>query len=160
MQTPSVNSAIDHQRVDPLAIPPEAEATRLIDVYFSETGLLFPFIQENYFRASYNDAKSKRFIGVRRSYLCLLQSMLAMAAHIDDTRGLQEAEKYYRRAFALQIRSDPKLANLETGVCIELVRGIVRLMFVQCKAFSCVFSIARALKSQTIHTCFWAKPFV
>lgn len=117
VNTPSACSTSELHHVNPLALPSESQTSRLLELYFNETGLLFPFIQKNYVLATYNSAKAKNLQGMRKSFLCLLHSILAMAAHIDDDPGASpnDAETFYQRALALQSRIDLKMANVETG---------------------------------------------
>jgi hypothetical protein len=109
-----------------MALPSESQTSRLLELYFNETGLLFPFIQKNYVLSTYNSAKAKNFHGMRRSFLCLLHSILAMSAHIDDNpeTSPNDAETFYQRALALQSRIDLKLANVETGKVSSNIKGV------------------------------------
>jgi hypothetical protein len=117
INTPSAYSTSESYHINPLALPSEAQTSRLLELYFNETGLLFPFIQKSYVLATYNSAKAKNLHGMRKSFLCLLHSILAMSAHIDDDPDANpnDAETFYQRALALQSRIDLKMANVETG---------------------------------------------
>lgn len=120
INTPSTCSASERFFTNPLVLPSETQTSRLLELYFNETGLLFPFIQKNYVLSTYNSAKAKSLYGMRKSFLCLLHSILAMAAHIDDNRETSpnDAETFYQRALALQSRIDLKMANVEIGECV------------------------------------------
>ena len=72
---------------------------------------------------------------MRKSFLCLLHSILAMSAHIDNDpeTNPSDAETFYQRALALQSRIDLKLANVETGKLFSGIKNVVRLIDMQCK---------------------------
>ena len=107
MNTPSTTGPGEKHQPNPLALPTEAHTSQLIELFFSETGLLFPFIQKDYVISTYNHARSRGMTGVRKTFLCLVHSILAMAAHIaEDAKTNSEAETYYQRAYAIQFQTD------------------------------------------------------
>uniref|UniRef100_A0A0B7JQX4 Xylanolytic transcriptional activator regulatory domain-containing protein n=1 Tax=Bionectria ochroleuca TaxID=29856 RepID=A0A0B7JQX4_BIOOC len=61
-------------------LPPEEETEKLIRSYFSNTGLLFPFIHEDTFLATYNRMRDQHYrANIRRTWLGLLNMIVAMA---------------------------------------------------------------------------------
>ncbi|KAH7169928.1 c6 zinc finger domain-containing protein [Dactylonectria macrodidyma] len=86
-------------------IPPDHETRKLILYYFSNTGLLFPFIHQESFMETYERMRQQNFrTDVRRTWLGLLNMMLAMAVSTtgcaeDATEyNSQQSDIYYRRA--------------------------------------------------------------
>lgn len=69
------------QKVNPFALPAEAEVLRLIQKFFTTTGLLFPYLDEGTFVKTYQQSVSSNVCTPRRSWLALLNVVLAMATH-------------------------------------------------------------------------------
>jgi len=106
-----------HQRLDSdeyraenpifLGLPPDHECLNLIRQYFDRTGVLFPYINEETFLATYDEFKATRFRKVRRSWLGLLNMLLAMATRTAVSSKLSGQEKeeqsdtYFVRAWRL-----------------------------------------------------------
>jgi hypothetical protein len=94
-----------HQRVDTddwrtenpisMALPPDEECMRLIHQYFGRTGVLFPYTHEESFVTTYKSFKATNFRKVRRSWLGLLNMMLAMATRtaVNSKLSAQEREE-------------------------------------------------------------------
>ena len=103
------------------ALPPERELLEVVRVYFQNTGMLFPFIDERAVLQGYEIAKQRKFKGIRRSWLGLLNMILAFGTII--TPKLEEpaqqralaADAFYYRAQALSKQAAFRIANLETG---------------------------------------------
>ena len=92
----------------------------MIDVFFSETGMLFPFIRKGYVLSAYTEAKIRGFAGMRKSFLCLLnmifaKSCLLYPSNIPLENGVAEAEDFFNRACKLFAGMDPRFHNIETG---------------------------------------------
>ncbi|KAL4737926.1 C6 transcription factor [Aspergillus similis] len=90
---------------DIFVLPPPEETLALIQQYFADTGLLFPYIHPPAFFETYSELKdsSKR---IRRTWLGLLNMVLAMAKLTAVSRRstetcLAESAVYYRRALSL-----------------------------------------------------------
>lgn len=103
------------------SLPPEDQTRRLIDEYFSNTGLLFPYIHKSTFLETYQEMMSTDLRRVRRSWLGLLNMILAMATsatYSSDLTSPQRAAKsgvFFLRALGLcesQMRSG---GSLEIG---------------------------------------------
>ncbi|KIH93562.1 hypothetical protein SPBR_04074 [Sporothrix brasiliensis 5110] len=89
------------------ALPSEARTWRLIREYFQKTGRLLPYVHEATFCATYFALKTSNFTSARRTWLGLLNIILAMATtlHVDTSvsaeRRIAESDVYYQRANAL-----------------------------------------------------------
>ncbi|UKZ96562.1 uncharacterized protein TrAFT101_011345 [Trichoderma asperellum] len=101
------------------ALPSEERTWSLIQQYFLKTGQLLPFIHEPSFCKTYVQMKSERFRAVRRTWLGLLNIILAIAASLsakDDIpvdKRIQESDIYYQRANGLCDRDSKRNASLE-----------------------------------------------
>ena len=103
-----------------LRLPPEDEAMRLIQRYFSDTAMLFPYIHEESFWGMYRVAKESNFRGVRQSWLGLLYMILAMAASTtpdtdDPSHGSVNSDNFFACAESLCFNQMMVNANLETS---------------------------------------------
>jgi hypothetical protein len=117
-----------HQRVDTddwrtenpisMALPPDEDCMRLIHQYFGRTGVLFPYIHEESFIQTYNSFKATHFRKVRRSWLGLLNMILAMATRtaVNSKLSAQEREEqsdtFFVRGWRLcekQVKYSPSL---------------------------------------------------
>ncbi|QKX58192.1 uncharacterized protein TRUGW13939_05313 [Talaromyces rugulosus] len=102
-------------------LPPDQETSALIDQYFANTGLLFPYLHEETFRETYAKLKHSNAT-TRRTWLGVLNMVLALATHTTvlqigqvDKRQTQ-SERFYRRA---------------NGLCAEYVMNGASLEIVQ-----------------------------
>ncbi|KIX01347.1 uncharacterized protein Z518_09072 [Rhinocladiella mackenziei CBS 650.93] len=93
--------------LDPFALPSQHQMEQLIGHYFSDTGLLFPNLHRPSFLESYVQMKEHGPTSMRRTWLAMLNMVLALATITIDrddaaaeTRAA-EAQKYYERAAAL-----------------------------------------------------------
>ncbi|KAF2501403.1 hypothetical protein BU16DRAFT_450555 [Lophium mytilinum] len=119
-----------HLRVQPLnlfALPPEDETLDLVHRYFSNTGLLFPYVHEETFLETYRAMKRTDFTKVRKTWLGLLNMVLAFAISTTVSNGTcaeQRAEMsdvYYRRALGLCDK------HVWRGASIELVQYLLMM---------------------------------
>ncbi|KAI1344808.1 fungal-specific transcription factor domain-containing protein [Xylariaceae sp. FL0016] len=62
-----------------LKIPPAAETEALVEHFFGDTAALFPYVHQKCFAKTYEDVKSSNFTRFRRSWLGILNMVLAMA---------------------------------------------------------------------------------
>ncbi|KAK5673854.1 hypothetical protein LTR17_027842, partial [Elasticomyces elasticus] len=92
------------QSVDVFALPGEQNVIILVDRFFNGMGLLFPYIHRKAILDGLRDANTSNFHGVRRSWLCLVNTILACATCVtsgsdglEDTCAAQ-AEIYLQRA--------------------------------------------------------------
>ena len=102
-------------------LPPDNETRDLLRLYFSNTGLLFPFIHETSFFQEYEAMRSETVPRVRRTWLGLLNMVLAMATitsadpEKSSTVRRKESDVFYQRALELCKRQMLRGASLETG---------------------------------------------
>jgi hypothetical protein len=91
----------------PYVLAPAGETEQLMDMYFSDAGLLYPYIHEATFRETYQQLKRHNFRGsVRRTWLGLLNMVLAMAVSpagwtqspTQDAVSSTSSETFYQRA--------------------------------------------------------------
>lgn len=116
------NGRKDHQIIQTNVLPPDHETQRLLRCYFSNTGILFPFIHEQSFLETYDRVRSDNFRkDVRRTWLGLLNMILAMAvctASWPDEGAsdqFQQSEIYFRRGQELCKSQILRGTTLEIG---------------------------------------------
>lgn len=99
-------------------LPADSEVRRLMDAYFSNTGLLFPYIHEGTFRQKYDEMQRKGSSSVQKTWLALLNIMLAIAISTSSDSSYLERQKesdiFYRRSIALCREQMLRASNLET----------------------------------------------
>lgn len=95
------------EKVNVFALPSQSETLALINLYFSETGLLYPYIYPPTFLATYHRMARENFSGVRKSWLGLLNMILAMATITAESNGasadtrIAESDVFYQRGLGL-----------------------------------------------------------
>ncbi|KAK0888247.1 hypothetical protein LTR02_016476, partial [Friedmanniomyces endolithicus] len=103
-------------------LPSEPQTLDLIKAYFSETGLLFPYIHEETFLSTYNQMKRNGLATrtTRRTWLGLLNIMLAMVMstrvdpEIDAEQRKENAQVFYHRAVKLCGEQIIRVTSLES----------------------------------------------
>jgi hypothetical protein len=114
---------IHRDKVNIYALPQESQTRELLNHYFSTTGLLFPYLHEQTFWETYEDMRRNEFTKVRRTWLGLLNIVLALATSTRvkcDTnaeRRIQESDVYYQRALGLCEKQMLRASSLEAGMC-------------------------------------------
>lgn len=111
--TPQVES------VDSSVLPSETRIIQLVDLFFAEFGMLFPYIYKKTVLDGLVEFKTANFHHVRRSWLCLLNTIMAFATSLTlpDPQKQNETAKadvYLHRAFKSLPNTSLKPANLET----------------------------------------------
>lgn len=125
---PSADKASGHDRrhINIYALPSESRTWTLIRRYFLKTGQLLPFIHEQAFCETYFEMKRNNFTRIRRTWLGLLNIIMAIATSlaIDDDdeaipaqKRIEESDIYYQRANGLYGREAVRSASLEMGIC-------------------------------------------
>lgn len=95
------------QPVSIYAIPPEEETLDLVRRYFSNTGLLFPYLHEESFLETYQNLRRTNFTKIRKTWLSLLNMVLAFATSTTVSNDLSAEKRaeisdvYYERALGL-----------------------------------------------------------
>lgn len=128
---PSHQTGEDCDSVATNLLPPEEETLRLIRAYFSNTGLLFPFIHEPSFLEEYEHNRQGNFrTNIRRTWLGLLNMILAMSVRTalsDEDAGesrFEQSDVYYRRARGLCKTQMLRGTTLETGTAHSMPAGL------------------------------------
>ncbi|RTE73557.1 hypothetical protein BHE90_012026 [Fusarium euwallaceae] len=134
-------------------LPPDQEMQRLIRAYFSNTGLLFPYIHEEAFLDTYERFRASGFrTNVRRTWLGLLNMIFAMATctscweESGSDYRFEQSDVYYRRARELcQIQ-------MFRGTTLEIGKtGPIGLMFsVSSRSLSMTFGRPCAIPEEYI----------
>lgn len=112
----SVDSGLDYLR-----LPPDDEMDALVGRFFLDTGALFPFVHGPSFMEEYERVKKNNFRKFRRSWLGLLNAILAMAtftsasSEVTAPNRAVKSEVFYTRAKALCLDHMLHSASLETG---------------------------------------------
>ncbi|KAJ5811041.1 Transcription factor [Penicillium robsamsonii] len=108
-------------QVNIFALPPQANTLELIERYFSNTGLLFPYIYPPVFQDTYHQVTRENFSRVRRTWLGLLNMVLAMAtitaipgSASADAR-IEESDVFYQRGLGLCGSEILRGTTLEVG---------------------------------------------
>lgn len=125
--SPQSNLAVSF---DPFFLPPESETKSLIDIYFETTGVLFPYIDKPSFVQTYHKLNTTNIRAVRRSWLGLLNMVLAMATSASHGSKLSASERatnsdvFFRRALELCEKHIRHGTSLEMGesshfICIS-----------------------------------------
>ncbi|KAK7531940.1 C6 transcription factor [Phyllosticta citribraziliensis] len=100
-------------------IPTEADESRLVDDFFSNTALIFPFLHERTFRQRYHEMKTDQAKPVQKSWLALFNMVLAIAVSVSRTDisaidRQRESDAFYRRALHLSRGQMMRCSSLET----------------------------------------------
>ncbi|KAF3405249.1 hypothetical protein DPV78_002585 [Talaromyces pinophilus] len=96
--------SIKQKQMDLFALPPPQETLKLVQKYFSDTGLLFPYIYPPTFLETLQYALEDNLRKIRRTWLGLLNMMLAMVKLTDEKPAetrIAEANMFYQRALGL-----------------------------------------------------------
>ncbi|KAL7793969.1 fungal-specific transcription factor domain-containing protein [Trichoderma afarasin] len=114
--------SLDHSlsaTVDVYSLPPEADMLHLIRLFFADTGMLFPYVHEGSLLEEFAAAKQNNFTSIRRSWLCLLNMILAFATCVSARpdlpveRNAAESDVFFKRAQALSGKMAYRTANVE-----------------------------------------------
>jgi len=103
------------------SLPPEAETLDLIRQYFSDTGLLFPYLHEETFLDTYAEMKRNNFTKIRRTWLGLLNMVLALVmstticSEFSAQKRAAMSDVYYQRAVGLCDKQIMRGTSLEVG---------------------------------------------
>ncbi len=112
---------LDSSHINIFALPSEAKARQLLAQYFSNTGLLFPYLHKETFMKTYEEMQKKNITRVRRTWLGLLNIVMALATSTAIESGLdaeersRESDVYYQRAVVLCKEQIMRGTSLEVG---------------------------------------------
>jgi hypothetical protein len=128
---PSRNFGTDSNLVpvgtEPFILPPEHETMQMIETYFSTTGELFPYIDKEAFLQQYHQLASSNIRTVRRSWLGLLNMILAMstsASHHSVSSATERtaiSDIFFHRTMTLCGKQIRHGTSLEVGKSQSLV---------------------------------------
>ncbi|KAH8671767.1 fungal-specific transcription factor domain-containing protein [Tricladium varicosporioides] len=110
----------NRDQINIYALPSESATRALIEDYFGDTGLLFPYIHEKTFWDTYNEIKNNEFTKARRTWLGLLNMIMALATStkvkscLSAEKRTRESEVFYQRATGLCERQIMRGTSLET----------------------------------------------
>jgi hypothetical protein len=105
-------------------LPPDDQSWDLLEIYFSKTGQLLPFIHEQSFRETYLQMKRNNFNKVRRTWLGLLNIIFAIAMSLSNDgdipaqQRIEKSDVFFQRANALCDRESRRNTSLEMGKCV------------------------------------------
>jgi hypothetical protein len=119
----TTRKVLDDTHVDIYELPPEDQSWDLLEIYFSKTGQLLPFIHEQSFRETYLQLKIYNFDKVRRTWLGLLNVIFAIAMSLSNDsdipaqQRIEQSDVFFQRANALCDRESRRNTSLEMGKC-------------------------------------------
>lgn len=104
--------------VNPYVLPRRTEILRLLDIFFSITGMFFPYIHKNSVTQMIDELDLVKFNGVRKSSLCLLNALLAIGTSLDGEKRANkfreaESDVFFQRALVLSPGTISNTTNLE-----------------------------------------------
>ena len=105
--------------VDCYALPSERKIIHLVNSFFSSTGLLFPYIYKKHVLDGLVGMKNTQLYEVRRSWLCLLNTIMAFATCVTSAPqdrkadSVAQADVFLQRAIKLLPNIALKAGNLE-----------------------------------------------
>lgn len=129
--------------VNPFDMPPPERTLGLVRQYFSNTNLLFPYIHRESFLATYHELAASNFSRVRRSWLGLLNMIIAMSISASDVEEMDARQRraesvvFFHRAMALCEKQIRLGASLEIGMCRPRVCSCDRLMVFCSSVLAC-----------------------
>jgi hypothetical protein len=106
--------------IDPYAVPPEMLTEKLIQRYFSDAGMLFPYIHQATFLENYKHMRKCGSKQTQLSFLGLFNMLLAVATNmtedseLDRHRRAVDAQIFYQRGVGLCDRIFMSGSSLET----------------------------------------------
>lgn len=116
----SAITASSPQQSGPYHLPLEEEVRPLLQKYFANTGMLFPYLHAPTFMHTYEEVLQKRQ-PVKRTWHALLNMVLAITVSTDIEESNDAAQRsqrsrgFYRRAMDLSNVLTSSYASLETG---------------------------------------------
>ncbi|OQU98968.1 Fungal specific transcription factor domain-containing protein [Cladophialophora immunda] len=108
------------KRPNPYILPAREDILKMIESFFSVTGMFFPFIHKRSVINTLEELDINNFRGVRKSWLCLLNAIMAIGLSLGDGQGISrkhrelESDVYFQRALILSPWTLSNTTNLET----------------------------------------------
>lgn len=128
---PSAGGELDTRagNVNIYVLPPQKRVLHYVTLYFQNTNILFPYLHQPSFLETYEGALRDGFSKVRRTWLALLNLVMAMGSRASTETDTSTEEKYktaevfYQRGFGLCDGHFLRLASLDSGEASEIVFG-------------------------------------
>lgn len=101
-------------------LPPQWKIIGLVNAFFARPGMLFPYIYKRWILDGLGHGEDTPLHGVRRSWLCLLNTIMAFSTILGDSSGnssetiFTEADAFLQRALQLLPDLAVETANFET----------------------------------------------
>ncbi|KAK7211504.1 hypothetical protein V2G26_018682 [Clonostachys chloroleuca] len=114
-------------KIDASLLPKEEHMSSLVRQFFSDTGMLFPYINEQRFWETYSKLQKFGPTGVRKSWLGLLNMIMAMATStrarrdVDMEQRYSQSEVYFNRARTLCLDQMNPEASVEAVQVMILI---------------------------------------
>lgn len=112
----------DSEQLNVFGLPPRSRVIRLLDHFFSSTGLIFPYISKKAVLAPYDSLNSTESGNVRQSWLCLVNIIMAFAIVLSSgleqrKDAIAEADLFLQRALKLLPDVSQQPGNIEIRMC-------------------------------------------
>lgn len=101
-------------------LPPRWKIIGLVNAFFARPGMLFPYIYKKWILDGLDHGQNAPLHGVRRSWLCLLNTIMAFSTILGDSTWISvessftEADAFLQRALQLLPDFAVETANFET----------------------------------------------
>lgn len=117
IKSPSAPSCIS---TDSSALPPYEEIVRLLDIYFTNTGSMFPYLDESIVLGYLGNGQSAQWQKLSPVQLCLINTCMAFASVHGDPGSdredkMQNASIYFQRAQSMLPEVVAKNASLDAS---------------------------------------------
>ena len=105
---------------NPYFLPPREDILRMVEAFFSVTGMFFPFIHKRSVIDMVEELTITNFSRVRQSWLCLLNAIMAIGISLSVEQDMSiryrevESGVYFQRALILSPWTLSNPTNLET----------------------------------------------
>lgn len=110
---------------EPFILPDTADALALVDLFFATTGMLFPYIDRQELISKYHQLISTNLRTARKSWLGLLNMVLAMATSASSGGPFSACERsgqsdtFFRRAMRICDQEIRHGTSLETSMSLH-----------------------------------------
>lgn len=108
-------------------LPAENRVRHFISLYFQNTNILFPYLHQPTFLEQYENALREGFTKIRRTWLALLNLVMAMGSRSSTEQEVTTEEKYktaeifYQRGYGLCNGHLLRLASLDSVILLLLM---------------------------------------
>ncbi|KPI35291.1 putative transcriptional regulatory protein [Cyphellophora attinorum] len=126
-QNTRVISTAGSNPVDMYLLPPADYGLRLLELFFADSGTLFPYIHREGLLASYQALFRQKPPSIPGTFMCLLNTIFAMATYhssrdeLDHHDALLESDVFYSRAKLLASKLDLEHTDTQTVQALLLM---------------------------------------